>query len=218
MCNQFLPPLLEEPLLDDLLPPDDLTDEPLFEEEDDLTVPLELLLEDLLLLDRTRLLLRVALVDRVFLIVPAFLVFLVDLTVLLFLLFLVDLTASLFLLVERELLYLVLFLFVALTLQMFTGVYRVSAGKSECGDFKFMGIAYIPAIPVIFDINILCGLLISTLNYDFFFQILRGFQDTSNSRKIYMQYYSPHRAIRRFPILFIREKFAVQNRFSRKLF
>ena len=32
---------------------------------------------------------------------------------------------------------------------MFTGVYRVSAGKSECGDFKFMGIACIPAIPVI---------------------------------------------------------------------
>ena len=32
---------------------------------------------------------------------------------------------------------------------MFTGNYRVSAGKSECGDFKFMGIACIPAIPVI---------------------------------------------------------------------
>ena len=29
-------------------------------------------------------------------------------------------------------------------LQMFTGVYRVSAGKSECGDFKFMGIACYP--------------------------------------------------------------------------
>ena len=35
------------------------------------------------------------------------------------------------------------------TLQMFTGIYRDSAGKSECGDFKFMGIACIPAIPVI---------------------------------------------------------------------
>ena len=35
------------------------------------------------------------------------------------------------------------------TLQMFTGVYRVSTGKSECGDFKFMGIECIPAIPVI---------------------------------------------------------------------
>ena len=35
------------------------------------------------------------------------------------------------------------------TLQMFTGIYRVSTGKSKCGDFKFMGIACIPAIPVI---------------------------------------------------------------------
>ena len=35
------------------------------------------------------------------------------------------------------------------TLQMFTGNYGGSAGKSECGDFKFMGIACIPAIPVI---------------------------------------------------------------------
>ena len=35
------------------------------------------------------------------------------------------------------------------TLQMFTGNYRESAGKSECKDFKFMGIACISAIPVI---------------------------------------------------------------------
>ena len=35
------------------------------------------------------------------------------------------------------------------TLQMFTGNYRDSTGKSECRDFKFMGIACIPAIPVI---------------------------------------------------------------------
>ena len=40
-------------------------------------------------------------------------------------------------------------IFFDITLQMFTGIYRDSAGKSECGDFKFMGIAYIPAIPVI---------------------------------------------------------------------
>ena len=32
---------------------------------------------------------------------------------------------------------------------MFTGIYRDSAGKSEWGDFKFMGIACTPAIPVI---------------------------------------------------------------------
>ena len=36
------------------------------------------------------------------------------------------------------------------TLQMFTGNYRDSTGKSERRDFKFMGIACIPAIPVIF--------------------------------------------------------------------
>ena len=35
------------------------------------------------------------------------------------------------------------------TLQMFTGIYRVSIRKSECGDFKFMGIACYPKIPVI---------------------------------------------------------------------
>ena len=39
------------------------------------------------------------------------------------------------------------------TLEMFAGIYRDFAGKSECGDFKFMGIACIPAIPVIFEVN-----------------------------------------------------------------
>ena len=39
------------------------------------------------------------------------------------------------------------------TLQMFAGIYRDFAGKSECGDFKFTGIACIPAIPVIFEVN-----------------------------------------------------------------
>ena len=33
------------------------------------------------------------------------------------------------------------------TLQMFAGIYRVFTGKLECGDFKFTGIACIPAIP-----------------------------------------------------------------------
>ena len=33
---------------------------------------------------------------------------------------------------------------------MFTGNYRDFTGKLECGDFKFMGIACIPEIPVIF--------------------------------------------------------------------
>ena len=39
------------------------------------------------------------------------------------------------------------------TLQMFTGIYRVFTGKSECGDFKFTGIACIPTILVIFEVN-----------------------------------------------------------------
>ena len=50
---------------------------------------------------------------------------------------------------------------------MFTGIHRDFAGNSECRDFKFMGIACIPAIPVIFEVNTLCGLLIKI----FFFQI-----------------------------------------------
>ena len=48
-------------------------------------------------------------------------------------------------------------------LQMFTGNYRDSTGKSECRDFKIMGIACIPAIPVIFKYSqsvILAGNLI----------------------------------------------------------
>ena len=32
---------------------------------------------------------------------------------------------------------------------MFAGIYRDFAGQSECGDFKFTGIACIPAITVI---------------------------------------------------------------------
>ena len=39
------------------------------------------------------------------------------------------------------------------TLQMFAGIYRDLSGKSECRDFKFMGIACIPTIPVIFEVN-----------------------------------------------------------------
>ena len=43
--------------------------------------------------------------------------------------------------------------FTQCTLQMFVGIYRDFAGKSECGDFKFTRIACIPAIPVIFEVN-----------------------------------------------------------------
>ena len=49
-------------------------------------------------------------------------------------------------------------------LQMFAGIYRDFAGKSECGDFKFTGIACIPAIPVIFEVNQKkCGLFVCPL-------------------------------------------------------
>ena len=37
--------------------------------------------------------------------------------------------------------------------QTFAGIYRDFAEKSECGDFKFTGIACIPAIPVIFEVD-----------------------------------------------------------------
>ena len=47
---------------------------------------------------------------------------------------------------------------------MFAGIDRDFAGKSECRDFKFTGIACILAIPVIFDVNKKkCGLFIYTL-------------------------------------------------------
>ena len=57
-----------------------------------------------------------------------------------------------------------------------------------------MGI--IPTIPVIFEINTLCGLLITSLNHIFFLislQFLRGFQATSNPRKIVTGYPMQHR-------------------------
>ena len=53
------------------------------------------------------------------------------------------------------------------TLQMFAGNCRDSAGKLDCRDFKFMRIACIPAIPVVSEVNTLCGLLIYPLNQDF---------------------------------------------------
>ena len=36
---------------------------------------------------------------------------------------------------------------------MFAGIYKVFTGKLEFRDFKFTGIACIPAIPVIFEVN-----------------------------------------------------------------
>ena len=62
---------------------------------------------------------------------------------------------------------------------MFAGIYRDFAGKSECRDFKFTGIACIPAIPVIFEVTTLCGLLIYTLNKDLFSNFLMIFAGIS---------------------------------------
>ena len=54
------------------------------------------------------------------------------------------------------------------TLQMFAGNYRDFTGKSECRDFKFMGIACIPAIPVI----------LKSPHSDFHYNICREFDFT----------------------------------------
>jgi hypothetical protein len=43
---------------------------------------------------------------------------------------------------------------------MFAGNYRDFTGKWECRDFKFKGIACIPAIPVIFNIHTLISIVI----------------------------------------------------------
>ena len=56
------------------------------------------------------------------------------------------------------------------TLQMFAGNYRNSTGKSECRDFKFMGIACLPAIPVILKFHTLISVVIFAGNL-----ILQGY-------------------------------------------
>ena len=43
---------------------------------------------------------------------------------------------------------------------MFAGIYREFSGKSECWDFKFTGIAFIPAIPVILKFHTLISSVI----------------------------------------------------------
>ena len=60
------------------------------------------------------------------------------------------------------------------TLQMFAGNYRDSTGKSECRDFKFMGIACIPAIPVTFKTHTLISIVIFEGNL-----ILQGYNGDS---------------------------------------
>ena len=65
-------------------------------------------------------------------------------------------------------------LLIRLILQMFTGNYRDSTGKSECRDFKFMGIACIPAIPVILKFHTLISIVIFAGNL-----ILQGYYGDS---------------------------------------
>ena len=59
-------------------------------------------------------------------------------------------------------------------LQMFAGNYRDSTGKSDCRDFKFMGIACIPAIPVTFKTHTLISIVIFEENV-----ILQGYYGDS---------------------------------------
>ena len=75
---------------------------------------------------------------------------------------------------------------------MFTGVYRVLAGKSECGDFKFTGIACIPAIPVIFEVNqkkVWTFYIYSLLRFfKFPYNFCGDFRRTCNPRDNYMHF------------------------------
>ena len=60
------------------------------------------------------------------------------------------------------------------TLQMFAGIYGGFIGKSECRDFKFMGIAGIAAIPVTFKTHTLISIVIFEGNL-----ILQGYYGDS---------------------------------------
>ena len=63
---------------------------------------------------------------------------------------------------------------------MFAGIYRDFAEKSECGYFLFTGIACIPTIPVIFEVN-------QKKSVDFLYircgHVVRDFGYTCNPRK-----------------------------------
>ena len=55
------------------------------------------------------------------------------------------------------------------------GVYGVFTGEIGVQGFQIYENCMLPTIPVIFEINTLCGLLISTLNHDFFFKFPYNF-------------------------------------------
>ena len=75
---------------------------------------------------------------------------------------------------------------------MFAGIYRDFAGKSECGDFKFTGIACIPAIPVIFEVNqkkVWTFYIYSLLRFfKFPYNFCGDFRRTCNPRDNYMHF------------------------------
>ena len=75
---------------------------------------------------------------------------------------------------------------------MFAGIYRDFEGKSECGDFKFTGIACIPAIPVIFEENqkkVWTFYIYSLLRFfKFPYNFCGDFWRTCNSRDNYMHF------------------------------
>ena len=88
---------------------------------------------------------------------------------------------------------------------MFAGIYRDFAGKSECGNFKFTGIACIPAIPVIFEVNktkVWTLLRFFKLPYNF----CGDFRHTCNSRDYYMHFTGHVLRHRDPPALFMGEK------------
>ena len=75
---------------------------------------------------------------------------------------------------------------------MIAGIYRDFAGKSECGDFKFMGIACIPAISVIFEVNqkeVWTFYIYSLLRFfKFPYNFCGDFRCTRNPRDNYMHF------------------------------
>ena len=99
------------------------------------------------------------------------------------------------------------------TLQMFAGIYRDFAGKSECGDFKFTGIACIPAIPVIFEVNQKKVWTFYTYFllrfFKFPYNFCRNFRRTCNPCDNYMHFTGYNLRHGDPPALFMGEKFAV---------
>ena len=99
------------------------------------------------------------------------------------------------------------------TLQMFAGIYRDFAGKLECRDFKFTGIACKPAIPEIFEVNHKKVWTFYIYSLLFFFKFpynfCGDFKGTCNPRDTYMHFTGNVLQHGDPPALFKGEKFAV---------